>query len=54
MCEQFVMLIIMNCTFGIVSYFTQLFKTHMDYMEKTKMVMGADRIMEMQNTGRGK
>ncbi len=34
--------------------YLQLFKTHMDYMERTKMMMGGDRIMDMGNTPRGK
>ena len=32
----------------------QLFKTHMDYMERTKILMGGDRIMDSATTPAGK
>ena len=32
----------------------QLMRTHMDYMERAKMLMGTDRIAEMANSPRSR
>ena len=35
-------------------FLLQLFKTHVDSVERTKMLMGGDRIMEMGASPRGR
>ena len=31
--------------------YTELFKTHIDYMERTKSILGAERLEQLQQTG---
>ena len=34
--------------------YTELFKSHMDYMERSKAMMGSERMEQMQNMGQNR